>query len=158
MAERVFTQTFGVVAAVIEKEGKFLLVQESRRKGSEHGQWNHPAGWIDVGEDPIEAVKRETKEETGYDFKPSALLGLYSIVKRKENGEIRHAIKLVFLGTISRKQEKLADDILDTKWFSAEEINNMDKDTLRDADIKKILRDFSSGQHFPLKILTHSLV
>ena len=68
MAERVFTQVFGVVGAIIEKEGKILLVKEAGTH--DKGKWNQPAGWIDVGEDPIEMVKRELKEETGLDFNP----------------------------------------------------------------------------------------
>jgi len=61
--KRVFTQTFGVVGAIIEKEGKILLVKETKKVAK--GLWNHPAGWIDVGENPFEAVKREVNEKVG---------------------------------------------------------------------------------------------
>lgn len=56
MAQRVFTQTFGVVGAIIEKNGKILLVKETK-KGCK-GKWSYPAGWIDIGENVIDAAKR----------------------------------------------------------------------------------------------------
>jgi ADP-ribose pyrophosphatase len=61
MTERVFTQTFAVAAAIIEKEGKVMLVRENLPGNPDDGKWSHPAGWIDAGEHPVEAVKREAK-------------------------------------------------------------------------------------------------
>ena len=78
---RVFSQTFGVVGGLLEKDGKFLLVKESKRKGPDDGKWSQPAGWIDVGEDPVAAGKREVEEETGVEFTPTAILGVYSLVR-----------------------------------------------------------------------------
>ena len=70
MSNRVFTQTFGVVGGLLERDGKIFLVREAQRKGPDNGKWNHPAGWIDVGENPVEAVKREVLEESGFSFSP----------------------------------------------------------------------------------------
>ena len=106
--ERVFTQTFGVVGALLVRDGKVLLVKEANKR-SDSGKWSQPAGWIDVGEDVIAAVKREAKEETGYEFDPTHLLGIYSLVRNdlvKELGATPHAIKLIFLGNISDKPVK----------------------------------------------------
>lgn len=157
MSERVFSQTFGVCAALIEKGGKFLLVKEVKEIAK--NQWNHPAGWIEVGEDPIEGVKREVKEETGYDFVPEYVLGVYSFYKSFTKLNIApHAIKIVFLGRISeRPTGKLADDVSEAKWFTAEEIKNMDSSTLRDLDIKKMMEDYLLGRRYPLDILTHTI-
>lgn len=80
--KRVFSQTFGVVGAIIEKGGKILLVRDFGKGHPDHGKWSHPAGWIDVGENPVDAVKREVKEETGFDFTPTYILGAYSLVRR----------------------------------------------------------------------------
>ena len=79
---RVYTQTFGVAAGLLERDGKFLLVQENNQAHPDHGKWNQPAGWIDVGENPITAAAREVKEETGYDFTPTHLLGIYALVRK----------------------------------------------------------------------------
>ncbi|MFA7680593.1 MAG: NUDIX domain-containing protein, partial [Pigmentiphaga sp.] len=62
------------VAAVIEQEGQFLLVEEHTDKGL---QWNQPAGHLEQGESLQQAVIREVLEETGYHFEPSAWLGAY---------------------------------------------------------------------------------
>ena len=62
------------VAAVIERDGRFLLVEEDTSDGI---RLNNPAGHLDPGESPIQACVREVLEETAFDFKPSALLGVY---------------------------------------------------------------------------------
>src|SRR3989338_625304 len=100
---RVYTQVFAVVGAIIEREGKFLLVKENQPTHPDHGKWNQPAGWIDVEENPIDAVKREVREETGYDFAPTHLLSVSSLVRKdqtKHFGATPHALKLIFVGRI----------------------------------------------------------
>ena len=90
---------FVVVAVIIEKDGKILLVQESQ---IDRGQWNHPAGWLDKGENPIEAAKREAEEETGLQVEITHLLGIYNFIKDRmfnEDGIDRHMLKLVFVGS-----------------------------------------------------------
>jgi|SRR3989344_1898863 len=158
---RVFTQTFGVVGAILERDGKILLVREAQRKGPDHGKWNHPAGWIDVGENPVDAVKREVEEESGFAFAPTHLLGVYSLVRQdieKEMNGTPHAIKLIFVGNISKTPNgNLHDDVSETKWFAPEEIYVMDQKTLRDVDIKQMVKDYFAGKRFPLEALTHTI-
>jgi ADP-ribose pyrophosphatase YjhB (NUDIX family) len=159
--ERIFSQTFCVVGAIIEKDGKIILVQESDAKRADHGKWNQPAGWLDVGENPLEAVKREVEEETGFNFTPRAILGIYSLVREDLNTPekgIPHAIKIIFIGDTDFSNPKaLHDDVSSTKWFSPEEIEAMNADTLRDADIKKEVSDYFNGLKFSLDILKHTL-
>jgi len=154
MTKRVFTQTFGVVGAMIERGGKFLLVKE--KKASAKDKWNHPAGWIDVEENTVNAVKREVKEETGFDFEPKNILGIYVLVKQEQK-DLHHAIKIIFTGEIGENQEKyMEDEISEVKWFMPEEIENMDLNTLRDADIKTMVKDYLAGKKYPLDIITHT--
>jgi len=160
MAERVFTQTFGVAGAILEKDGKILLVRENT-KGHERGKWNQPAGWIDVGENPVAAAIKEVKEETGLDFEPAGLVGIYSVVKDKRelDGNIHHAIKLIFTGRITGGQLISSnDEIMEVKWFDPAEIQGMTGETLRDIDIKKEVNDYFAGKIFPLDIISHTLV
>ncbi len=159
---RVFTQVFGVVGAILEKNGKFLLVREhSNGTMPDAGKWNQPAGWIDVGENPIHGAAREVLEETGYEFEPTHLLGIYSIVredvKEKRDGQIPHGLKLIFIGTIKNHNDpaKFTDEIEETRWFTPAEIFAMDRKTLRDDDIKTEIQDYLSGKKYPLEAIHH---
>jgi len=155
MAQRFFTQTFGVVGAILERDGKFLLVKEIKPIAKD--KWNHPAGWLEVGENPIEAVKREVKEETGFDFEPKNILGIFSLSKEVGLEIGHHGIKIIFCGDITEKQEKyLTDEIAEIKWFLLEEIESMDSNTLRDVDIKTMVKDYIAGKKYPLDLLTHT--
>ncbi|MBI4363263.1 MAG: NUDIX domain-containing protein [Candidatus Doudnabacteria bacterium] len=159
MAQRVFSQTFAVVGAILEKDGKILFIKEADPT-PDQGKWSHPAGWIDPGENPIEAAKREVKEESGYDFEPTALLGIYSLVRKDRTDklpDVPHAIKLLFVGTISDQQSELASDSAETKWFSPEEIYAMDAQTLRDVDIKQAVKDYFAGKRYPLEVIRHTI-
>ncbi len=161
MAKRVFTQTFGVVGAILEKDGKILLIKEGYNKVGDLGKWSHPAGWIDLGEDPLEATKREVLEESGYEIELTALLGIYSLVRKDSEkllGGVPHAIKLIFKGEILNEvPHTLSEDSSETRWFSPEEIYNMDGKTLRDIDIKQMVKDYFAGKEVPLSTLEHTI-
>lgn len=158
---RNISQPFVVLGAILEKNGKFLLVKEAGKKRHDAGKWNQPAGWLEHGEEPLEAVKREVKEETGFDFQPKAVLGLYSLLRNDLRGilnPVPHPVKIIFTGEINdNNQTDLADDISEIKWFSPEEIQTMDKHTLRDLDIKKEVQDYLAGKRYPLEFLKHTI-
>jgi len=145
-----------VAGAIIERDGKILLVKEN--SPSAKGKWSHPAGWIEVGESPIDAVRKEVREETGFDFNPKNILGVYSIFKNKNDVEsFHHGIKIIYIGKISENQGKfLQDEISETKWFAPEEIEKMDLNVLRDLDIKQMVKDYFSGTKYPLDLITHT--
>lgn len=158
MTQRIFTQTFGVVGAIIETDGKILLVRESVVK-HDAGKWNQPAGWIDVGENPIDAVKREVKEETGLDFEPTGLVGVYSLHRAdliEKLGATPHAIKLIFRGKVSGELMKGNEEISEVRWFTRREIEKAGVDFLRDLDIKQEVKDYFAGKSFPLDIIHHA--
>lgn len=165
MATRVFTQSFVVVGGILEKDGKILLVQEAGSvKGLDKDKWSHPAGWLDITENPIDAAKREVLEETGYEWEPTHIIGLYSLVREDINQELNstpgtpHALKIIFKGNIKSSSPKpTEDDVLDTKWFTPEEIYAMGQDTLRDTDIKQIVKDYFDDQEIDLSTLTHTV-
>jgi 8-oxo-dGTP diphosphatase len=160
MGNRVFTQTFGVVGAIIEKDGKILLVKEAA-KDNDGGKWSHPAGWIDIGEHPAKAAQREVLEETGYEWDPVNLLGISSLVRKDAEaylGALPHAIKLIFRGKITNEtQHPLHDDVTETNWFTPQEIYAMDGNTLRDVDIKQMVKDYFNGQEVSLELLKHTI-
>ncbi len=133
-----------VVGAVIEKDGKILLVQEKQPKA--YGLWNTPAGWIDRDETAIEGAKREVKEETGYDVELNSLLGVYvSTASSRE----KIVCKIVFRGTVKGGELNFPnDELLDAKWFLPSEILSMKDSELR--GIRKEIEDFEKGINYPI--------
>lgn len=159
MAKRVFTQAFVVVGAIIEKDKKILLVKEG--SGTEKGKWNQPAGWIELGEDPTSCVIREVKEETGLDFEPSGLIGVYSLVNKylePKYGATPHPVKLIFRGRISGELINSNDEIMEVRWFALEDIEKMSRDEMRDMDIVDEIKDYFAGRCFPLDIIRHNVI
>lgn len=157
---RVYTQTHGTVGAIIERHGKICLVKEAN--GSVRGQWNQPAGWIEVGDNPLDAIKTEVKEETGFAFEPTHLIGVYSIVKEYLAPRFKtspHALKLIFKGRIAggSESERHKDEIIEVGWFTPEEIDKMTPRELRDLDIKDEVRDYFAGREYPLALIKHTI-
>jgi 8-oxo-dGTP pyrophosphatase MutT (NUDIX family) len=110
------------VAAVIEENGLFLLVEEETPEGL---QLNNPAGHLDPGESPLEGVVREALEETARAFVPEALLGVYlaRFVRPAQLEDVTY-VRLAFTGTVG---EVIAGRALDhgihrTVWMTPEEI------------------------------------
>ncbi|MFH1564591.1 MAG: NUDIX domain-containing protein [bacterium] len=156
---RVFTQTFGAVGGLIEKDGKIALVQEAIMGKPDDGKWNHPAGWLDVGEDPIAGAKREVEEETGFIFIPTAVLGIYSIVRKdieKQLNGTMHPIKIILIGDVKTDNPKQTfGETTDLKWFAPEEIYAMESSKLRETDIKQMVKDYFNGKRYSLDLIHH---
>lgn len=113
-----------VTGGILEKDGKFLLVQENQKICK--GKWNVPAGGLDENESLIEGAKREIYEETGCKVE---ITGILEIVN-----EILEGVNIVcfFFDTkiISENIKADGEEISNVRWFSYEEIINM-KDKLR---------------------------
>jgi ADP-ribose pyrophosphatase YjhB (NUDIX family) len=153
-------QPFITVSAILEKDGEFILVKETKKIAE--GLWNIPGGRLEHGENPIEGVKREVKEETRYDFEPTYLLGIYSIVNKILENKfqiIPHIIDLTFIGKLLDKdEEKLLDDVSAMKWFKFEEIEKMNSDSLRDPCMIEMIKDYINGVKYPLNIIKHYVI
>ena len=113
-----------IVGGVIEKDGKFLLVQEAKEKC--RGKWNIPAGHLDLNETIYEGAKREVFEECGCKVEITGVLQIGN--KLVENNTW---ISVIFKTKLLEDNIKFnKDEILDVKWFTYEEILSM-KDSLR---------------------------
>ena len=137
------------VAAVIEREGKFLLVEEiadGRRV------LNQPAGHLDAGESLIEAVAREVLEETAHAFSPEALVGVYRWHYAPQDVTF---LRFCFSGEISgvEKARKLDHEIVALHWLTRDEL------TARSAQhrsplVQRCVDDYLAGRSFPLEVLS----
>lgn len=136
------------VAAIVERDGKFLMVEEDV-----NGEivYNQPAGHLDPGEDLIEAVIRETQEETGWKFTPESLLGVYLWPQPNTN---RTFLRFAFAGTCSdyQPEQQLDEGIIQALWMSKEELQNSNK--LRSPMVLQNIEDYLSGQRYPLELLS----
>ena len=120
-----------IVGGVIEKDGKYLLVQEAKKKCYE--KWNVPAGHLDFNETLTQGAIREIKEETGCDVEPT---GVLMIANRVLEDDL--FIMIVFsTKLINENIEFDKNEILDVKWFDYEEIMEKMDDKLRDLDFVK---------------------
>jgi ADP-ribose pyrophosphatase YjhB (NUDIX family) len=138
------------VAAVVEDEGKFLLVEEDTGQVP-HTVFNQPAGHLEEGESLINAVIRETLEETGYDFTPTALVGIYRWIE-PESGET--FLRFCFTGTADQyyPDHPLDDGIVGPRWLTMKEISELGE-SLRSPLVKHCIEDYQAGRRVPLTLL-----
>ena len=131
------------VATVIEKDNRFLLVEEETEYGI---LLNQPAGHLEADESLAEAAVRETLEETACELIPEALVGVYLLQYNLKNNE-----KVSFLRF---KQDRPLDpDILRTVWMTYEEIVAC-PERHRSALVLKSIDDYRKGQRMPLSVLS----
>ena len=138
------------VAAVIEQDGKFLLVEEETADGV---MFNQPAGHLEDGESLLDAVMREVQEETAYCFKPTALLGVYHWKHPKK--DITY-LRFAFTGELTGHDSSQVLDagIIRACWLTPEEIR-ASQDRHRSPQVLTCIEHYIAGQRFPLSVLTH---
>lgn len=134
------------VAAVLEAEGRFLLVEEVTQEGI---RLNQPAGHLEEGESLLDAVVRETLEESGYVFEPRHIVGIYQW-KSKESTFLRFA----FSGKIiAHDPDRILDEgILRALWLNPDEIREK---PCRSPMVLQCVEDYLSGKRHSLTIITH---
>jgi 8-oxo-dGTP pyrophosphatase MutT (NUDIX family) len=145
------------VAAIIEQDGKFLLVEEETNDGV---RFNQPAGHLDPNESLETAVSREVLEETAYDFTPASLVGVYMsrYVSSRNNENVTY-LRFSFAGTLGALHEQPLDHgIIRTVWMSYEELLAC-KDTHRSPLVLHCVDDYLAGKRSPLNVIyTHPSV
>jgi 8-oxo-dGTP pyrophosphatase MutT (NUDIX family) len=138
------------VAALVEREGAFLLVEERVRGAL---VLNQPAGHVEPGESPQTAVVRETWEETAWRFEPHALTGLY-LWRHPDSG--RTTVRLAFAGVCTAHDPTRGLDrgILRTLWLTRAQIAD-DERSLRSPMVLRCIDDYLRGERYPLHALKH---
>ena len=102
--------TIGAFAVIFDAAGWVLCVKANY--GS--GYWSTPGGRVEIGESPVDALKREVLEETGYIIEPGHLIGVYAKPYRDD-------LVLSFNATIlSREPWQPNHEIAEVGFFAPE--------------------------------------
>lgn len=138
------------VAAIIEQDGCFLLVEEQTTDGL---RLNNPAGHLDCGETPARACTRETLEETTYAFEPTALVGIYMSQQQTSGGEITY-MRFAFCGELGSADtaRSLDHGIVRTLWMTLDEVRESVA-RHRSPMVLRCIEDYLAGRRFALNLL-----
>lgn len=139
------------VAAIIERDGRFLLIEEETSDGV---RFNQPAGHLDPHETLPQAVVRETLEETAHDFVPTALIGIYMsrYVSARTSQEVTY-LRFAFTGELGKRHDRPLDEgILRTVWMTYDELLAC-KAKHRSPLVLQCVQDYLAGQRAPLSLL-----
>ena len=139
-----------VVACVVERDGRFLLVEE--RIAGEL-VLNQPAGHWEPGETLVEAAVRETLEESGWDVQPTHLLGVYEWQPETLPYPF---VRFAYVATALRHHP---DRVLDTGieravWMTPDEID-ASAARLRSPSVRACVADYLAGKRYPLTLIQH---
>lgn len=136
------------VAAVIERDGKFLMVEEQTDDGV---RFNQPAGHLDEGESLPAACRREVLEETAWHFDPRQLIGIYQW--RRPAGDVTY-LRFAYCGELGAHEAKqpLDDGILRALWMTRVELESV-RDRHRSPLVMQCIADYLAGSRFPLDLI-----
>jgi ADP-ribose pyrophosphatase YjhB (NUDIX family) len=141
------------VASVIERDGRFLMVEEMH-----YGQLtiNQPAGHMEHGESLLDAVRRETLEETGWRFEPTALLGIFHMQREDPD---RVYLRFTFTGTLLEPvpDYQIDSDIAAVHWLTREQIRNQQPRIWRSELVGRSLDMYEAGIRHSLDSLHYFL-
>ncbi len=143
------------VAAIIERDGRFLLVEEHTPEGL---KLNNPAGHLDPGESPAEGCAREALEETTHRFTPTHLLGVYlsRFQRAQAEGGVEDItyLRFAYAGTLGEvvPGRTLDTGIVRTVWMTPGEIR-ASAARHRSPLLLRCMEDHLSGRRYPLDLV-----
>jgi 8-oxo-dGTP pyrophosphatase MutT (NUDIX family) len=134
-------------AAVIERAGRFLVIEELVH---ERPVFNQPAGHVEPGETPADAVIRETLEEAAWHFVPESVCGVY---RWTEPASGRCFLRVAFCGDVTGRPRARALDagILRTLWLSRAQLAGR-ATRLRSPLVLRCIDDYLDGRRLPLEL------
>ena len=138
------------VAAVAERDGKFLMVEE---RASGRLVLNQPAGHLEDGETFQDAVVRETFEESGWRFRPDAIVGIYLW---RPDASTRSFLRVAFSGVLEACEAPRPPDraILRLRWLTRGELAEPAR-RLRSPLVLRCVDDYIAGVRHPSSIISH---
>ena len=140
------------VSAVIENDGRYLLIEEY---STGDVVINQPGGHIEAGESPEEAMIREVREETGCDVSAGELIGVYLWIHPQTRQQF---LRLVFVAEYLGCDESrpLDQNVVRARWMSRADIESRRND-LRTPVVLRCIHDFESGKRQSDSVLTGML-
>jgi ADP-ribose pyrophosphatase YjhB (NUDIX family) len=144
------------VAAVIERNGRWLLVEE--KSGDGRLVLNNPAGHLDAGESLLDAVVREVLEETACCFTPTHLVGVYLARSRgsyvADGTDPVTYLRFAFAGAVGEPEpgRALDDGIVRTLWLTPQQID-AERARHRSPLLARCIADHRAGRRYPLDLL-----
>ncbi len=129
------------VSAVVESNGRYLLVEEYAMGDV---VLNQPGGHIEAGESPEEAVIREVREETGCDVACGELIGVYLWIHPQTRQQF---LRIVFVAEYLGCDDEceLDDSIVARRWLTREDIEDR-RTTLRSPVVLRCVHDYEAGR------------
>jgi len=143
------------VAAVVEREGRFLLVEEQTREGL---RLNQPAGHLDPGESLAQAVIREALEETAHHVEPVACVGVYMsrYVSESSGTDVTYMRFAFACRPVAHDAGRVLDAGIERAlWLTADDIRAR-ADMHRSPLVMRTVDDYLAGRRYPLELIfTH---
>lgn len=137
------------VAAIVEDQGRFLMVEERDEQGRR--VINQPAGHVEPGETIIEALVREALEETAWNVRPLAISGIYLWCKPDLSASFLRVA--VVAEAISEEEDAVLDEGIERAlWMSRESVIG-ELSSHRSPLVLRCLEDYLAGQRFPLDLI-----
>ncbi len=140
------------VAAIIERDGRYLLVEEQTPEGL---RLNNPAGHLDPGESPVQGCAREALEETTHLFTPTELVGVY-LSRFHRPARPGHAaedntyLRFAFCGKLGDvvTGRQLDQGIVRTVWLTPQEVRDS-AERHRSPLVVRCMEDHLRGHRYP---------
>ena len=138
------------VASILERDGKFLLVEEHTPQGL---LFNQPAGHWEPNETLAAGASREVLEESAYDFDPTFIVGVYRWHAPTSNVTY---LRFAFGGNITGHHPERALDqgIVRAVWMTPDEIRETQV-RHRSQLILRCVEDYLAGKRYRLDLITH---
>ncbi len=140
------------VAAIIEQNERFLIVEENTAEGI---RFNQPAGHLEANENLVQAISREVQEETAWQFETQYLLGVQHWRKSPHHPTF---LRFCFVGRAFDfdRDQALDADIVQAHWLTKNELENRNTQ-LRSPLVMRCIELYLAGQRYPLSFI-HSLI
>jgi 8-oxo-dGTP diphosphatase len=120
----VYASSKPTAGALCVEDGSVLLAR--RAEEPFEGRWDIPGGFLEEGEDPLDGLKRELKEETGLDVAPERFLGIW-IDRYGGDSTAEATLNLYWTARILSGEPKPADDVSELRWFDRDALPRSDE-------------------------------